>query len=79
MVINLHIQALVIARFLFFMVFVTPIQMDHDDVSLKSPILVGFFGWLGDFWRVARVMDFSDTQKFKKVSVVCRIDDFDCI
>jgi hypothetical protein len=42
-IINLHYPALFIGGFLFFLAFVNATSVYHDDVSIKMPLLVGFF------------------------------------
>ncbi|MDR1414085.1 MAG: putative Na+/H+ antiporter [Puniceicoccales bacterium] len=56
-VINLHTPALVVAGFLFFLAFAKATKQYQDDLSLKSPVLVGFFlaglvthGGLQEWW-----------------------------
>jgi Na+/H+ antiporter NhaD/arsenite permease-like protein len=56
-VLTLHTPPLVVAGFLFFLAFVKSTRHYQDEVSLKSPILVGFFlaglvvhGGLQEWW-----------------------------
>jgi hypothetical protein len=70
-VLNLHTPALVIAGFLFFLAFVKTTKTYQDDVSLKSPILVGFFlaslvtfGGLQEWWISPVLRSLKEFQLF---------------
>jgi Na+/H+ antiporter NhaD/arsenite permease-like protein len=81
-VINLHTPALVIAGFLFFLAFVKATKMYQDNVSLKSPILVGFFlaglvtfGGLQEWWIAPVLKSLKEFQLFVGSTILTAFND----
>jgi Na+/H+ antiporter NhaD/arsenite permease-like protein len=81
-VLNLHTSALVIAGFLFFLAFVKATKTYQDDVSLKSPILVGFFlaslvtfGGLQEWWISPVLKSLKEFQLFVGSTILTAFND----
>jgi Na+/H+ antiporter NhaD/arsenite permease-like protein len=81
-VLNLHTSALVIAGFLFFLAFVKATKTYQDDVSLKSPILVGFFlaslvtfGGLQEWWISPVLGSLKEFQLFVGSTILTAFND----
>lgn len=81
-VLNLHTPVLVIAGFLFFLAFVKATKTYQDDVSLKSPILVGFFlaslvtfGGLQEWWISPVLRSLKEFQLFVGSAILTAFND----
>ncbi|MDR2779131.1 MAG: putative Na+/H+ antiporter [Puniceicoccales bacterium] len=81
-VLNLHTPALVIAGFLFFLAFVKATKIYQDNISLKSPILVGFFlaglvtfGGLQEWWIAPVLKSLKEFQLFIGATILTAFND----